>query len=34
VGGVEVGAYDKWRPASDHVPVWVDIAEKSESGAV
>ena len=30
----KVGAYDTWRPASDHVPVWVDIAEKSESGAV
>jgi exonuclease III len=23
-----VGAYDKWRPASDHVPLVVDVAEK------
>lgn len=25
---VEVGAYETWRPASDHVPIFVDIAEK------
>lgn len=27
IRAVEVGTYDKWRPASDHVPIVVDIAD-------
>lgn len=29
VATVEVGAYSQWRPASDHVPVVVDIADSA-----